>query len=109
MTIDRRTLLAAVPGLLACNAFADEPLAALRAYERDTGGRVGVYAENLATGAKLAWRADERFVMCSTVKASIAAGVLARVDRGDEQLSRMIPYTIADLCEYAPVAKKNLD
>ena len=46
------------------------------------GGRIGVYAENLSTGAKILWRADERFVMCSTFKASLAAFVLARVGRG---------------------------
>jgi beta-lactamase class A len=80
----------------------------LESYERETGGRIGVYAENLATGAKLIWRADERFVMCSTFKASLAACVLARVDRGEEQLAAMIPYGQADLLDYAPVAKENL-
>jgi beta-lactamase class A len=109
MNIDRRVLLAIVPGLLAYSALADEPLAALSDYERDSGGRVGLYAENLATGSKLAWRADERFVMCSTFKASLVASVLQRVDSGKSDLSRMIPYTEAELCEYAPVAKKNLD
>jgi beta-lactamase class A len=78
------------------------------AYERESGGRIGVHAENLATGAKLAWRADDRFVMCSTFKASLAACVLARVDRGEEQLAAMIPYGQADLLEYAPVARQNL-
>ena len=80
----------------------------LEAYERESGGKVGVYAENLATGAKLAWRADERFVMCSTFKASLAACVLARVDRGEEKLDAMISYGKADLLDYAPAAKENL-
>jgi hypothetical protein len=69
MILNRRTLLAAVSGLAVWPAFAEEPPPVLAAYERETGGRIGVYAENLATGAKLAWRADERFVMCSTFKA----------------------------------------
>ena len=80
----------------------------LASYERESGGRIGLYAENLATGAKLAWRADERFVMCSTFKASLAACVLARVDRGEEQLAAVIPYGQGDLLDYAPVAKQNL-
>jgi beta-lactamase class A len=80
----------------------------LETYERDSGGKIGLYAENLATGAKLTWRADERFVMCSTFKASLAACVLARVDRGEDQLAGMIAYGQADLLEYAPVARQNL-
>lgn len=108
MTLDRRTLLAAAPVLAGWPALADPAPAPLAAYERATGGRIGVYAENLATGAKVAWRADERFVMCSTFKASLAALVLSRVDRRRESLERMIPFGAEDLMDYAPVAKQNL-
>ena len=86
--IDRRTLLAAIPGLAAWSAVAEAAPDALQTYERDTGGRIGLYAENLKTGAKITWRADERFVMCSTFKASLAACVLARIDRGEDTLGR---------------------
>jgi beta-lactamase class A len=108
MTIDRRTLIAAAPALLATPAWADEAPAALKAYEKASGGRVGLYAENLVTGAKLAWRADERFVMCSTFKASLAACVLHRVDKGQERLDRLVHYSEKDLQPYAPTAKANL-
>ena len=108
MTIDRRTFLAAASSLVLSPAFAEEAPPALTAYERETGGRIGVYAENLASGAKITWRADERFVMCSTFKASLAAFVLARVDRGEDRLEDMIAYGAADLLDYAPVAKANL-
>lgn len=108
MILNRRTLLATIPGLAAWSAFAKEAPDALKIYERDTGGRIGLYAENLKTGAKIAWRADERFVMCSTFKASLAACVLARIDRGDDKPDQMIPYAAADLLDYAPVAKQNL-
>lgn len=108
MPIDRRSLLASLCWIAASPAFAAEAPPELESYERESGGRVGLYAENLVTGAKLAWRADERFVMCSTFKASLAACVLARVDRGEEQLAGMIPYGQADLLDYAPVAKQNL-
>ena len=67
-----------------------------------------LYAENLASGAKIVWRAEERFVMCSTFKASLAAFVLARVDRGEDRLEDMVAYGAADLLDYAPVAKQNL-
>jgi beta-lactamase class A len=108
MILNRRMLLAAASGLAVWPAFAQEPPPALAAYERESGGRIGVYAENLATGAKIAWRAEERFVMCSTFKASLAAFVLARVDHGQEQLETMIDYGADDLLEYAPVAGQNL-
>jgi beta-lactamase class A len=108
MTLDRRTLLAAAPGLAAWPVMAREASPLLAAYERETGGRIGLYAENLATGAKIVWRADERFVMCSTFKASLAALALLRVDRGQDSLEAMIPYGARDLLDYAPVAKQNL-
>ncbi|MCA1411839.1 class A beta-lactamase [Bradyrhizobium sp. NBAIM20] len=108
MLVDRRSLLASFAWLTASPALAGDAPSEFESYERESGGRIGLYAENLATGKKLAWRADERFVMCSTFKASLAANVLARVDRGEEQLAAMIPYGQADLLEYAPVARENL-
>jgi beta-lactamase class A len=106
--IDRRTFLVAASGLMFSPALAEDAPPALAAYERETGGRIGVYAENLSTGAKIAWRAEERFVMCSTFKASLAAFVLARVDKGEDRLEDMIAYGPKDLLDYAPVAKQNL-
>ncbi len=109
-TWDRRALLAAATSLAAGPSLAQTtPPPALAAYERDTGGRIGVHAENLATGAKIAWRADERFVMCSSFKASLAALVLWRVDRGQDKLEQIISFGPADLPDwYAPVARRNL-
>jgi beta-lactamase class A len=82
----------------------------LEVYERETGGRIGLYVENLDSGAKLAWRADERFVMCSTFKASVAACVLARVDRGKDRLDDTIHFGPEAIAEdwWAPAAKANL-
>lgn len=107
MTIHRRTVLAALPALLAGTAYAEDA-AALKAYEKTIGGRIGLYAADLKSGAKIAWRADERFAMCSTFKASLAACVLARIDRGEDALDRLVTYGEADIMDYAPVAKANL-
>ncbi len=46
--------------------------------------------------------------MCSTFKFLAAAAVLHRVDGKEEQLGRMIPYTRADLLEYAPVTTEHV-
>jgi beta-lactamase class A len=108
MILNRRTLLAAAAGLAMRPGIAQEAIPALTAYERETSGRVGLHAENLATGSKIAWRADERFVMCSTFKASLAAFVLARADRGEEHLEAMVPFGEKDLQSYAPVARQHL-
>jgi beta-lactamase class A len=108
MDLNRRGLLAAGALAMASPALAVAGPSAFAAYERATGGRIGVFAENLDTGARLTWRADDRFVMCSTFKASLAALVLTRVDRGQDHLDRMITFTAADLAEYAPVAKDHL-
>ena len=108
MMIDRRTLLAAASGLVLSPAFAEEAPPALAAYERETGGKIGLYAENISSGAKMGWRAEERFVMCSTFKASLAALVLARIDRGEDRLENMVAYGAQDLLDYAPTAKQNV-
>jgi beta-lactamase class A len=113
MTIARRTLLAAAPVCLTGAAFAfgaDDPASSLRAYERAIGGRIGLFAENEATGARIAWRADERFHMCSSFKASLAACILTRVDRGRDRLDALVAYSERDVLPgvSAPVAKANL-
>ncbi len=107
--MNRRDLLGSTLALLASPALAQKaPLPALTAYERDSGGRIGLYAENLRSGAKIAWRAQERFVMCSTFKASLVAAVLAGVERGQIRLDEFITYGAADLLEWAPVAKEQV-
>jgi beta-lactamase class A len=107
--MNRRDALCSTLALLASPAFAQRaPFTELTDYERNTGGHIGVYAKNLRTGALLSWRAHQRFVMCSSFKASLAACVLASVDRGQARMDELIAYSSADLMEWAPVAKQNL-
>jgi beta-lactamase class A len=106
----RRDFLWSSLGFAAAPAFAAaDPISGISDYERGSGGHIGLYAENLRTGAKLTWRADERFVMCSTFKASLVACVLLRVDRGQDDLEKLVHYGAADLQDFwAPVARENL-
>jgi beta-lactamase class A len=108
MMINRRTFLLTASAFAATPAFAKDAPPALLAYERASGGRIGLYAKNLASGAELRWRDTERLVMCSTFKASLAACVLDRVDQGKDRLDAMITYGEKDLLGYAPLAKENL-
>jgi beta-lactamase class A len=108
LVIGRRTVLAAIPALVAGTARAEDYQAAFEEHERTIGGHIGLFAQNVVSGATVAWRADERFAMCSTFKASLAACVLARVDRGEDALDRIVSYGAADIVDYAPAAKANL-
>lgn len=104
--IRRRTVLAGLAALAPGAALgAQSDLAAL---EQRSGGRLGVYAYVPGTDRSLAHRADERFAMCSTFKALLAAAVLARVDRGEEKLERPMTLTKADMISHAPVTEKHL-
>ncbi|MBI4951097.1 MAG: class A beta-lactamase [Myxococcales bacterium] len=78
------------------------------ALEAKIGGRVGVFALDTASGARLEHRADERFAMCSTFKWALAAAVLARVDRGELALDDPIAFGESDLLEYAPATRANV-
>jgi len=76
--------------------------------ERSVGGRLGVAALDTATDRTLAWRAGERFPMCSTFKWLLAAQVLSRADASQESLSRALPYGESDLLDHAPITRARL-
>jgi beta-lactamase class A len=78
------------------------------AIEKGIGGRLGVAALDTGTGRRLDYRASELFAMCSTFKFLLAGCILQRVDAGNEDLKRLVPYTEKDLLEYAPVARAHL-
>jgi beta-lactamase class A len=105
--VPRRSVLAAGAAVLV-SKFASAASVAVQEYERSTRGRVGLFATNLESRRQIAWRANERFAMCSTFKTSLAALMLARVDAGQERLQRPVAFGASDLLAYAPVAKAHL-
>jgi beta-lactamase class A len=109
--MQRRSFVGATMALLAAPLGAAEtpPVPVLADYERRSGGRIGLFAENVRTGTQVRWRHHERFLMCSSFKASLAACVLSRVDQGKMQLDARLPYGSGDLLDYAPAAKANLE
>lgn len=105
----RRGLVAGGAAWLAAGAPARAADAsALADLERRHGGRLGVFAQDVGSGAALAHRADERFLLCSTFKGVLAACVLARVDAGRDRLDARVPYGVRDLVEPSPVARAHL-
>lgn len=119
MSITRRNLigasLLAVPALWSLNVLAADSGTSpelsierqLVALERRHGGRLGVAILDTGTQRLISHRGDERFAMCSTFKALTAAHVLARVDRKEEDLSRVIVYGQDQLVPYSPVTEKH--
>ncbi len=75
--------------------------------EAAVGGRLGVAVMDAGGRARLTYRADERFPMCSTFKVLASGAILARVDAGAEWLDRPIAFTAADLVTYSPVTKEH--
>jgi beta-lactamase class A len=93
------------------NSVASDPLNAsadLAGIEVLGGGRLGVLAVDTATGSSIAYRADEPFPMCSTHKILVGAAILSGVEERRVRLDQRIPYSSADILEYAPVTKRNL-
>lgn len=105
-SITRRVVFAG--SLLALPAFADDVALRLADLEGRNGGRLGVSALDTRNGRQFGHRADERFPLCSTFKFLAAAFVLARVDRGEEQLDRRVVYSESDLVTYSPVTKDHV-
>ena len=108
--ITRRTVTIGLPVVLGMG-FAgplEAAQSALADIERRHGGRLGVFAADSGSGRSLAYRADERFLMCSTFKGLLAALVFSRVDAGRETLTRMVPYSEKDLIFTSPVTKANV-
>ena len=104
-----RTLLAfAAPGVtrrLAWGYEGESLRARLAELEKRSAGRLGCAFLNTSTGAVIAHRADERFPMCSTFKASAVAFVLERADRRAERLDRRIVFSARDILPYSPITK----
>jgi beta-lactamase class A len=75
------------------------------AIEKATGGRLGLGGIDTETGRHFGHRAEERFAMCSTFKALAASALLARVDRGKEDLNRRIHFAAGDVIKNSPISK----
>jgi beta-lactamase class A len=113
-TRSRRSVLRVLPALalhrplLALGLPSGTSGSEFAAIERGIGGRLGVAALDTGTGRRLGYRATELFAMCSTFKFLLAGCILQRVDAGNEDLRRLVPYAEKDLLEYAPVSRAHL-
>jgi beta-lactamase class A len=79
----------------------------LAALERRRDARLGLLAIDTADGAQVAYRADERFALASTVKVLLAAVVLEQLSTSD--LERRLFWTEADLVPHSPVTELHVE
>ncbi len=82
--------------------------AELARIETASHGRLGVGIDDTETGLQVDHRGSERFPLCSTFKLLASAGVLARVDRGEDVLSRRIRFEAEDLVDGSPITKTHI-
>jgi beta-lactamase class A len=76
--------------------------------EAKTGGRLGAAVIDTGSGMQAAYRADERFPLCSTFKLLAAAAILARADAGQERLDKPIAVRREDIVDYSPATEPNV-
>jgi len=117
--LHRRTLLTALaaapalmPGLSRAAIFASKLSSDLSSrineLEQASGGRLGVAVLDTTSGRRFAWRGDERFRMCSTIKMPLSAAILRRVDQGRERLDRRVTYGREVLMGNSPVVEQHV-
>lgn len=111
--INRRIVLGGTAALLLGGAARrDQGLDAtalrtqLAALEVRSRGRLGVAVRDTASRATIVWRGDEAFALCSTFKWLLVAAILARVDRGQERLDRLVRVQPKDLLAHSPVSAR---
>lgn len=113
----RRSILlsaAALPLLSACAAIGGQANASasarqqLNAIENSLYGRLGLFACDTADGRILAYRADERFPMCSTFKLLLVSATLKMSTQQPGLMHQVLSYRQSDLVDYSPVTERHV-
>jgi len=97
-------------GLITTSACTNppDPVTELARLEHHSGGRLGVFVADLASGRMLAHRADERFRLQSSFKALLAAMILHEAAAARVRLAETVHYSSTDLLEASPVTTSNV-
>ena len=103
-----RTVVAVLCAVACGSAVADDFGPRIKQLEKESGVRIGLVATRGGGDRRVSNRADERFLLCSTFKLFAAAAVLKRIDQHAEQIVRFVPYTEAQLLEYAPITRAHV-
>ncbi|MFJ7565345.1 class A beta-lactamase [Herminiimonas sp. NPDC097707] len=78
--------------------------------EASAHGRLGLSALNTANGMRVQYRADERFPVCSTFKAIVAAAILQKGTTDKNLLNKRIRYNRDEVEKsgYAPITQTHI-
>lgn len=87
-------------------ALADERNAEVAAIEAAFDGRVGIYAVNTENGKVYSYRANERFPLCSSFKAFLAAAVLKMDQDTPGVLLEKVKYDNRVMEPHSPITEK---
>lgn len=97
-------------GLLAASeALATDPesqlIETVQRIERSLDARVGLLVRDTGSDWSISHRADERFLMTSTLKSILCGAVLQQVDVGSLDLNERVEIASEDILSYAPVTE----
>ena len=92
----------------AATPLPDDVTVDLTAVQDRHKARVGMYAIDVNSAARLQYRPDDRFAMCSTFKTYAAARVLQLTDQGRLRLDTPIPIEASDIVENSPVTSAHV-
>jgi len=113
LAFKRRALL---QGALAGSALLALPAWATRSIntqfeqlERTHGITLGLYALDTGSGRHLAYRADQRFALCSTFKVMLAGAVLHLSQKQPDLLAKRIRFDAKTLVVYSPITQQHVD
>ncbi|MET9084475.1 class A beta-lactamase [Streptomyces sp. NPDC004237] len=91
----RRAVLTAALGTALPAGTAADPVSGFRALEREHRARLGVFARDTGSGARVRYRAGELFPMCSVFKTLAVAAVLRDLD--EDVLAEVVHYDESDV------------
>lgn len=110
VSLTRRHLVLALGALpFAVNGKPAPESANFAALEKDLRGELGVAAIDTASGRTIGYRQDQRFPLCSTFKAVLAAAILARADKMPGLLDKRIPLPKHLFVDWSPVTEQHVD
>ena len=100
------SLLAIAPRVFAQNS----KVATSRLAEIETkfDARLGLFALDTESGARIQYRAGERFPLLSTFKVMAAAAILKRSEREPNLLNQRVRYNKSNLVTYSPITEKHV-
>jgi beta-lactamase class A len=96
------------PGIAPAHAASGSVEQQLHELEGTYAARLGVYARNFRTGQTVAYRAHERFAMCSTFK-TIAAAAILRDHHRCASVDTVVYYPPADILPNSPITQQHVD